>query len=69
MALTLAEAAQAKKLTRNGMWLAIKRGAVNARMTSGGMWLIEEDDKWEAFRPRRFPGKRDYSAEEGQGGA
>jgi len=61
MALMLAEAAAAKNTSRQAIWLAINRGALTARMTSGGMWLIEEDDKWRAFTPRKYlerrPGK------------
>ena len=58
MALTLSEAAEAKRISRNGMWLAVCRNAVTARKTSGGMWLIEEDEKWEQYHPQRYEDHR-----------
>jgi len=61
MSLTISEAAEQKGISRNAMWLAINRGQVNARKTSGGMWLVEEDTKWNDYEPRPYPrpGHRD----------
>lgn len=58
MALTLSEAAEAKNLSRNAVWKAIKRNEFTARKTSGGAWLIEEDEKWRGFQPRKYMDKR-----------
>ena len=57
MALTISEAAEAKKITRNAVWLAIRRNWFTVRKTSGGIWLIEEDEKWQNYQPRSY-GKR-----------
>jgi len=68
MALTLAEAARAKCVSRYAVWLAIKRDRLSARMTSGGMWLIEEDGRWDAYKPRKYLDKRsgDHRTEGGR---
>ncbi len=55
MSLTISEAAEQKGISRNAVWLAINRGQVNARKTSGGMWLVEEDRRWADYRPRPYP--------------
>ena len=55
MALTISEAAETKRVSRNAVWLAIKRNALTVRKTSGGIWLIEEDEKWEAYQPKYYP--------------
>lgn len=55
MALTISEAAETKGVTRNAVWLAIRRNALTVRKTSGGMWLIEEDEKWQAYQPKHYP--------------
>ena len=67
MALTISEAAEAKETSRNAVWLAIRRGEFTARRTSGGIWLIEEDEKWHQYRPRKF-GKRSTTASESKDG-
>ena len=58
MALTITEAARAKGISRNAVWLAMNRDKFTCRKTSGGFWLIEEDDKWCDYRPRRKNAKR-----------
>lgn len=55
MALTISEAAGAKGISRNAVWLAINRNVLTVRKTSGGMWLIEEDEKWQAYQPKHYP--------------
>jgi len=55
MALTISEAADSKGISRNAVWLAINRGQFTTRKTSGGLWLIEEDEKWQAYQPKRYP--------------
>lgn len=55
MALTISEAAESKGISRNAIWLAINRGQFTTRKTSGGLWLIEEDEKWEAYSPKPHP--------------
>ena len=67
MALTISEAAEAKDITRNAVWLAIKREEFTARKTSGGIWLIEDDEKWHQYRPRRF-GKRSTAVRKSKDG-
>ena len=68
MALTLSEAAEEKRISRNAMWLAVKRNEVNCRKTSGGIWLIEEDDKWQNYNPRKYLDRRGRPAgQEGEG--
>jgi len=62
MTVTLSEAAEAKHVSRNAVWKAIRRGEVTARKSSGGAWLIEEDDKWHDYVPRNYTGKRGDSA-------
>lgn len=59
MALTITEAAEKKGISRQALWLAIGRGLFNARKTSGGMWLVEEDEKWEAYDPKDYPRQGD----------
>ena len=54
MALTLSEAAVSKGISRNAIWLAINRGEITARKTSGNMWLVEEDEKWDHYKPRNY---------------
>ena len=61
MVLTISEAAEAKKTSRNAVWLAIRRGEFTARRTSGGIWLVEEDERWQGYRPRRYLDKRKQS--------
>jgi excisionase family DNA binding protein len=56
LALTISEAAVSRGISRNAIWLAIRRGELAARKTSGGLWLIEEDDKWAAYSPRKDKG-------------
>jgi len=63
MALTVSEAAAAKGISRNAIWLAIGRGVLTTRKTSGGIWLIDEDDRWLAYQPRKNKRRRDPSAE------
>ena len=58
MTVTLAEAAEAKNLSRNAVWKAIMRNEFTARKSSGGIWLIEEDEKWHNYLPRNYSGKR-----------
>lgn len=58
MALTISEAADSKGISRNAVWLAINRGQFTTRKTSGGMWLIEEDQRWEAYHPKPYPRPR-----------
>ena len=55
MALTISEAAETKGVSRNAVWLAINRNVLTVRRTSGGMWLIEEDVKWQAYQPKHYP--------------
>lgn len=62
MTLTLVEAAARKGISRNAIWLAISRDALTARKTSGGMWLIEEDEKWDAYRPKYYPNAASQSS-------
>jgi len=67
MTVTLSEAAVAKHVSRNAVWKAIRRGELTARKSSGGVWLIEEDEKWHNYLPRNYTGKRgdsDSSREE-----
>jgi excisionase family DNA binding protein len=54
MTLTLSEAAEAKCISRNAVWKAVKRGELTARKTSGGLWLIEEDAAWDCYQPRKY---------------
>lgn len=58
MTVTLSEAAEAKHVSRNALWKAIRRGELTARKSSGGVWLVEEDDRWRDYRPRNYTGKR-----------
>lgn len=55
MSMTISEAAEAKGISRNAVWLAINRGQFTTRRTSGGLWLIEEDQKWQVYRPKPHP--------------
>lgn len=55
--LTISEAADAKGVSRNAIWLLIRSRRLNARLTSGGIFLIEEDEKWDHYRPRPYPRK------------
>ncbi len=61
MTVTLSEAAEAKQISRNAVWKAIRRGELTARKSSGGVWLVEEDQKWQDYRPRNYTGKRGES--------
>ena len=58
MAVTVSEAAEAKSLSRNAVWKAIRRNELTARKTSGGIWLIEEDEKWTDYQPRKYMDRR-----------
>ncbi|MCE5200745.1 MAG: helix-turn-helix domain-containing protein [Armatimonadota bacterium] len=62
MTVTLSEAAEAKHISRNAVWKAIRRGELTARKSSGGVWLVEEDQQWQDYRPRNYVGKRGESA-------
>jgi len=59
LALTISEAAELSGVSRNAVWLAIRRGELTARRTSGSMWLIEEDEPWKRYsdpgRKRKGP--------------
>ncbi len=70
MSMTISEAAEAKGISRNAVWLAINRDLLTTRKTSGGLWLIEQDGKWEAYRPRPYPrsGRGSSANIDGQGG-
>jgi hypothetical protein len=58
MTVTLSEAAEAKSISRNALWKAIRRGDLTARKSSGGVWLVEEDEKFRNYQPRGYTGKR-----------
>lgn len=58
MTVTLSEAAEAKHISRNALWKAIRRGELTARKSSGGVWLVEEDGKFQNYQPRSYAGKR-----------
>ncbi len=67
MALTISEAAEKKGISRQALWLAIRRGIFNARKTSGGMWLVEEDEKWDAYDPMNYPRQHDAESSDKEG--
>lgn len=68
MTLTISEAAEAKGVTRNAIWLAIKRDELTVRKTSGGIWLIEEDDRWKNYKPRNYRNRGSDNPEQSEKG-
>jgi len=64
--LTISEAAESKRISRNAVWLAIMRGKLTARKTSGGIWLIDEDGAWGQYHPRNY--RRRHATREGKRG-